>query len=113
MKLLLLLFLISPLCFGAQSVIRDASVTNVPTAYTTAGAELMSDVKEKTLCCLNNLGATIRLCLSSNTAAACSDDWYMQDGAGFCFVDAPLADSVWVKSEGVAIVTGILSCRAL
>lgn len=112
MKFLSLLFLLASVtCFANQSVVRDASSTNIPAAYTTAGGEILSSVRANAICCTNHTGSDVVLCLRASAAASCGDDWYLADGAGFCFDDMPLADSVFAKGASGAISAGYLACR--
>ena len=96
---------------GMQTVIRDASATNITTGYADSDNDILTGVSANNICCVNHLGSTIRLCLRANGAAACGDDWYMEDGDAFCFTDHPLANTVFIKSESGTISSGIFQCK--
>ena len=111
-KIVFLFFLIPTICFGAMyTEIRDCSVTNIPAAYASAGGQLISSMQANNICCINKTGSTLRLCFRANGAAACGDDWYLENGDGFCFEKHMLANSLFAKGESGAITSGILACH--
>jgi hypothetical protein len=113
MKFLFILGLfISAIAYaGVQPVIRDASVTAIPSTYAGTDGLLMSGVEANKICCINHTGSAIGLCLRANGAAACGDDWYLEDADGFCFDEHPLANSVFIRGWGGAVSSGIFACR--
>ena len=113
LKLSLLFLLISMNCYAKMyTEVRDASSTNIPAAYTDSGAELINNMKANNLCCINKTGSTLRLCFRSNSASACGDDWYLEDGDGFCFEDHMLASNLYAKGDSGVISSGVLACHA-
>lgn len=97
---------------GYYTTVRDASVTNIPTAYTAAGSSIMGPIKANNLCCMNHSGASVALCFSKNAAADCiSDDWHMYDSDSFCFTDHALGNVVFSKADS-SITSGTFTCRA-
>ena len=113
MKIIFILFLfVSTIAFaGPQSVVRDASVTSIPSTYAGADGTLMSSVSANRICCSNHTGSVLGICLRASGASACGDDWYLVNNAGFCFDDHPLADSIFVRGWSGTVSTGILTCR--
>jgi hypothetical protein len=107
-----LMLFFSTIAFGGvQTIIRDASATAIPAAYTTAGAELLSNVRANAICCVNHTDAAVGLAFDANTAAAASDSWYLAAGASFCFDRQPMANKLHAKGWAGAISSGIVSCR--
>ena len=109
--LFLLLFVTAVALGGAQTVVRDASVTNIPSAYTGTDGELISSVNANSICCSNHTGSALGVCVSADDAANCNDDWYLVNNAGFCFDNHPLASSVFVKGWSGTVNSGVLVCR--
>ena len=106
------IFLFSAPLFGAGlSVVQDASGTNIPTAYTTAGATVFSDIThQKHLCYKNDTSVGIFLCYESAAAADCENDAYIAPNTGACF-DFGSYKALFHKSSGSAISSGYVTAR--
>ena len=99
--------------FAGQSEIRYSGVTSIPNAYTGTNGELLSGVRANHICCQNFTGTAIGICMSASGASACSDDWYYDSavGSGQCFDFHALATSIFIRSWGAPIGSGIFQCR--
>lgn len=97
-----------------NSQVQDMSVTNVPTAFTTAGAQILTFTQTlRRVECVNDSPDAIFVCFNSDTAANCTDDKYLPATSGFLLTNIRVGPNVWVRSAtGVAIVSGILECGA-
>ena len=92
-----------------DSVTRDASSTNIPNAFTSAGATFLSSISPKRtrICVINDTTTNIFVCFKTSVAASCAEDdsLYVPDGGGECRDDVAIASSVYVKGTS-AISSG-------
>lgn len=111
MRFILALFLCAP-ALGVQfpnSILRDASSTTIPTAYATAGGELVSVGGNRAMCLENQSGAVVLVCLADSASDCSVDNWRLKDGGSICIDNIRLTSSfakVFIKAEGSAITSG-------
>jgi len=96
------------------SVIRDTSVTDVPTTFTDADAAFMTGLNHKSnILVVNGGAADIEVCLSAKSAAGCSATnlFYVPAGAGVGSDAMVIGELVFVRSRGAAISSGIIDVK--
>lgn len=115
-KILLGLMLIASTSFGAiggmTSDILDTAVTNLPTTFTDADSERLSNLKFKTrVAVTNDTSTALFVCFKSRTAATCQSpgDWYVPANGSFIFDEVATGTSVFLRSAGAAISSGIIA----
>ena len=99
---------------AAQSVIRDASSTNIPDAYASAGGSLLVLTNPESVYCINDTGSTVRLCIADAAADCTSDLIRLEDGQSFRMDNnnSLASKTIFAKGESAAVTSGNLSCYA-
>jgi len=96
-----------PNYFGIDSVVRDASATNIPTAFTDGDALLLTGILSKGhIAIQNDTLVDVGVCFKVSVAADCVVDLLVLAGQGVILDEVRISTSIFVRSEGAAIAVG-------
>lgn len=102
MEKLILAGLFCAIAVAGPSTTNDKCVefADIKTAFTTAGADVVTSVSEKSVLIVkNSTDVAVQLCYNSATAAGCaaSNPWTFEPGETFARDNLKIANTVWLR----------------